>query len=131
MYQLKAVNCCALIRSILDAGPDGGACPPGAGPCRGFEGNCADITAQFSDLPVLPDWPTGLADFQCHSFPDDARFIDTFLVSLLSIGAALPVSLFIVLCFDLVRARAAGQGPLACTARLSLTLSPPRPGQRQ
>ena len=65
------------------------------------------MTAQFSDLPVLPDWPNGLADYQCHAFPDDARFIDTFLVSLLSIGAALPVSFVIFLCFDLVRARAA------------------------
>ena len=108
-YELKAVNCCALIRLILDGGPDGGNCPPGAGPCRGFAGNCADVAAQFADLPVLPDWPSGLADYECHAFPDDARFIDTLLVSLLSIGAALPVSFFIFVCFDLVRAYVSGR----------------------
>ena len=105
MYQLKAVNCCALIRIILDSGPDGGACPPGAGPCRGFEGNCADITAQFADLPVLPDHPNGLADYECHAFPDDANFTDTLLVSLLAIAVSIPVAYIIFVCFDLVRAR--------------------------
>ena len=103
-YELKATNCCAAIRLILDSGPDGGNCPPGAGPCRGFDGNCADIADQFSDLPVLPDWPTGLADYECHAFPDDARFTDTLLVSLLAIAVALPCSFFIFICFDLVRA---------------------------
>lgn len=35
----KSVNCCAELRLILDDGPDGGNCPPGAGlPCRGFTG---------------------------------------------------------------------------------------------
>ena len=100
-YELKATNCCAAIRLILDSGPDGGNCPPGAGPCRGFIGNCGDVIAQFSDLPVLPDHPNGLADYVCTAFPDDARFIDTFLVSLLSIGAGLPVTLVIFTCFDL------------------------------
>ena len=101
MYELKATGCCAAIRVILDSGPDGGNCPPGAGPCRGFIGNCGDVIAQFSDLPVLPDHPNGLADYVCTAFPDDARFIDTFLVSLLSIGAGLPVTLFIFTCFEL------------------------------
>ena len=100
MYQLKSSNCCSALRLILDSGPDGGACPP-VGPCRGFVGNCAEITAQFSDLPVLPDWPTGLADYECHAFPDDARFGDTILVGLLSCAAALPVTIFIFICFDL------------------------------
>ena len=99
------MNCCAAVRAILDSGPDGGNCPPGAGPCRGFDGNCADVAAQFADLPVLPDWPTGLADYECHAFPDDARFADTLLVSLLAIAVALPCSFFIFLCFDMVRAR--------------------------
>ena len=95
------MNCCAAIRLVLDSGPDGGNCPPGAGPCRGFAGNCGDTIAQFADLPVLPDHPNGLSDYVCTSFPDDARFIDTFLVSLLSLGAALPVSLFVLTCFDM------------------------------
>ena len=80
-FQLKSSNCCSALRLILDSGPDGGACPP-AGLCRGFAGNCADIAAQFADLPVLPDYPDGLADFACHAFPDDARFGDTILVGL-------------------------------------------------
>ena len=80
-FQLKSSNCCSALRLILDSGPDGGACPP-TGLCRGFAGNCADIAAQFSDLPVLPDYPDGLADFACHAFPDDARFGDTILVGL-------------------------------------------------
>ena len=100
MYQLKSSNCCSALRLILDSGPDGGACPP-VGPCRGFVGNCADITAQFADLPVLPSYPDGLADFECHAFPDDARFGDTILVGLLSCGVALPVTIFIFTCFDL------------------------------
>ena len=59
------------------------------------------MAAQFSDLPVLPDWPSGLADFECHAFPDDARPADTILVAVLSIAAALPVTFFIFICFDL------------------------------
>jgi len=102
MFELKAKNCCALLRDILDSGPDGGACPPGNGlPCRGFTGNCADVTAQFSDVPVLPDFPDGLSDWECHSFPDEANSRDSFLVGLISIAAALPVTLFIFTCFDL------------------------------
>jgi hypothetical protein len=100
MYSLKATHCCSLIRQTLNDGPDGGSCPP-VGPCRGFGGNCADLTAQFSDLPVLPDFPNGLSDFECTAFPDDANFLDSFLVGLLSVAAALPVTFFITSCFDL------------------------------
>jgi hypothetical protein len=113
MYELKATNCCAALRIILNSGPDGGACPPGAGPCRGFEGNCGDIIAQYADLPVLPDHPNGMADYVCTAFPDDARFVDTFLVSLLSIGAALPVTLVIFTCFDMANDGGAPSNVLA------------------
>ena len=87
------------MRLILDSGPDGGACPP-VGPCRGFEGNCGDIANQFATLPVLPDFPNGLADWQCTAFPDDEnKPVDSFIVGLISIAIGLPVSLFIATCF--------------------------------
>ena len=60
MYYAKAVNCCAELRNILNSGPDGGACPP-VGPCREFEGNCADIVEQFATVEVLPDYPDELS----------------------------------------------------------------------
>jgi hypothetical protein len=100
MYELKAVNCCAALRVILDSGPDGGACPPGAGPCRGFVGECGDLTQQFANVPVLPDYPLGLSSFVCTAFPDDARFVDTFLVALLSFAATIPVAFFCLSMFD-------------------------------
>ena len=67
---LLSANCCAELRLILDSGPDGGACPP-VGLCRGFEGNCGDLADQFSTLPVLPDFPKGLQEWECTAFPDD------------------------------------------------------------
>ena len=45
--------------------------------------------------------PSAHSSHTAHPPQDDARFIDTFLVALLSIGAALPVSNFIFLCFDM------------------------------
>ncbi len=67
-FYAKAVNCCAELRLMLDSGPDGGACPP-VGPCREFVGNCGDLAAQFADVPVLPDFPDGLADYVCTGAP--------------------------------------------------------------
>jgi hypothetical protein len=101
MFELKGVNCCAALRALLNDGPDGGACPPGNGPCRGATATCSDLATQFASVPVLPAFPDGLADWQCDAFPDDARFADTVLVALLSIAAALPVTMFILICFDL------------------------------
>jgi hypothetical protein len=80
-FYAKAVNCCGAVRLVLDSGPDGGDCPP-VGPCRGFEGNCADLPAQFASVAVLPDYPHGLADFTCHAFPDDDMPVDGFIVGL-------------------------------------------------
>jgi hypothetical protein len=83
----------------LDSGPDGGNCPP-VGPCRGFEGTCGYITAQFAELPVLPDFPNGMQDWVCTAFPDDENSqVDAFLVGLIAIAVALPVTLFITTCF--------------------------------
>jgi hypothetical protein len=76
-----AVNCCAEVVAILDSGPDGGNCASPAD-CRGFTGNCADIVDQFADLPVLPDFPNGMADYTCTAFPNEDNPIDSFIVGL-------------------------------------------------
>ena len=97
----QGANCCNDMRLILDSGPDGGACPP-VGPCRGFEGNCGDIANQFATLPVLPDYPNGLQDWQCTAFPDDEnKPVDSFIVGLISIAIGLPVTMFIATCFSI------------------------------
>jgi hypothetical protein len=100
MYYAKSLECCARLRLILDGGPDGGNCPP-AGACRGFEGTCGDITAQFAQLPVLPDYPDGMQDWVCTVFPDDTNELDSFLVGLIALAVALPVTLFIATCFEI------------------------------
>ena len=100
-FYAKAVNCCNDLRLILDSGPDGGACPP-VGPCRGFEGNCGDLADQYATLPVLPDFPNGLADWTCTAFPDDEnKPVDSFIVGLISIAIGLPVTFFIATCFSI------------------------------
>jgi hypothetical protein len=82
------VNCCAEVVSLLDGGPDGGNCASPAY-CRGFVGNCADIAAQFAEVPILPYFPNGLADYTCHAFPDEDRPLDSFLVGLSALPAPL------------------------------------------
>ena len=67
-YSSRGAQCCAELRMLLDAGaggvllddgtcappgspPDaGGGCPPGVGPCLGYDGDCADLPDQFFDL---------------------------------------------------------------------------------
>ena len=84
----------------MDSGPDGGECPP-AGPCRGFDGDCSDIAEQFASLPVLPDFPDGLAQWTCTAFPDDENNqFDSFLVGLISIAVAMPVAYVLSTCFE-------------------------------
>ena len=100
MFYARGDSCCTLLRAILNSGPDGNNCPP-MGPCRGFTGTCGDITAQFAELPVLPDYPNGMQDWQCDAFPDDTNDVDTFLVGLISLAVALPVTLFISTCFEI------------------------------
>ena len=94
------MNCCAELRGILDSGPDGGACPP-VGPCREFEGNCADIMEQFADVPVLPDFPNGMSEYFCTQFPHEEQSFDSFIVGLISIAVAIPVTYFLQVCFEI------------------------------
>ena len=75
------MNCCAEVVAILDSGPDGGNCATPAD-CRGFTGDCADLVNQFAALPVLPDFPSGMADYTCAAFPNDDNPIDSFIVGL-------------------------------------------------
>lgn len=99
-FYAKAVNCCAALRLVLDSGPDGGDCPP-TGPCRGFDGDCSSLPEQFASLPVLPDFPDGLADWQCTAFPDDENNqFDSFLVGLIAIAVAMPVAYVLSTCFE-------------------------------
>ena len=93
---------CNAVRDLLNSGPDGGSCPPGYSlPCRGFTGECGDITSQFGSIPVLPDYPDGLADWNCHAFPDDDKPLDSFLVGLISVACAIPVTGFMQSCFEI------------------------------
>ena len=100
MFYAKAVNCCAQVVSLLDSGPDGGNCPA-AGSCRGFNGTCADIVQQFTDVPILPDYPAGMADYTCDAFPMDSKPVDSFVVALISIAINVPVVLFLRTCFGI------------------------------
>ena len=99
-FWVKAVNCCVDVRALLNAGPDGGACPPGGGPCRGFDGECALLPVQFAAVPVLPDYPDGLADYSCAAFPDDDSPFDSFIVGLIALAVAIPVTLFLKGAFE-------------------------------
>ena len=96
-YYVKAVNCCSQLRSILNSGPDGGFCPSSGGPCRGFDGDCGALRTQFEALPVRNAYASGLASYACDAFPNSegagasgAR--DTFLVALIGIAVAAPVT---------------------------------------
>ncbi len=122
-YYAKAVNCCAELKLILDSGPDGGDCPP-VGLCRGFPGNCADLPDQFAALPVLPDFPDGLADYTCHAFPDEDIQLDSFLVGLISIAIALPVSSFIAQCYGIANDSEAPESLLEWSGWPKLLLGP-------
>ena len=91
-----------MVRELLNSGPDGGACPADYSlPCRGFTGECGDIASQFSSVPVLPDYPNGLADWTCHAFPDDDKPLDSFLVGLIAVACAIPVTWFMQSCFEI------------------------------
>ena len=94
------MNCCAAVRLLLDSGPDGGECPP-VGDCRGFNGTCGLLAEQFATVAVLPEYPNGLADWTCTAFPNDDNQIDAFIVGLISIAIAIPVTVFIQVCFSI------------------------------
>ncbi len=108
---------------MLDSGPDGGDCPP-VGLCRGFPGNCADLPDQFAALPVLPDYPNGLAEYTCHAFPDEDIQLDSFLVGLISIAIALPVGSFIAQCFGIANDSEAPESLLEWSGWPKLLLGP-------
>jgi hypothetical protein len=75
------------------------------GPCRGFEGDCADLQAQFAEVqgPYLYDGESHdtLEDYVCTAFPDDAYVTDQLLVGLISVAVALPVDLFLARAFEI------------------------------
>jgi hypothetical protein len=106
------VNCCADVRNVLNQGHDGGACPP-VGPCRGFEGNCGDLTKQFDNVPVLPLYPAGLKDYVCTQWPNDDNPVDSFVVGLISIAVAIPVTIFMTSCFAIANDSEAPESWLA------------------
>ena len=82
-YQVKAASCCSQVRTFLGCDPSNDT------PCRGFTGDCADIKAQFADVPLL-DGGT-VADFECHAFPDEKSPIDSFYVGLIFALCAIPL----------------------------------------
>jgi hypothetical protein len=51
-------------------------------------------------VAVLPDYPNGLQDWTCTAFPNDSNSVDSFLVGLIALAVAIPVSVFIAACFD-------------------------------
>jgi hypothetical protein len=99
-YYAKSKNCCQEIRGILNSGPDGGACPGLEGPCRGAVGGCATLLQQFDAIPVLPGFPNGMQDYECDTFPDDNRPLDSVLVGLIAIAVAFPVTAIISSLFE-------------------------------
>ena len=116
MFYSKSKNCCAQLRELLDSGPDGGACPADATqPCRGFVGTCADLRAQFADVPVMPSFPAGLSTYVCTAFPDTASPLstpgaggaslgvplrDALIVGCISAAVALPVAVLLRSVFE-------------------------------
>jgi hypothetical protein len=66
-FYSKGATCCSEIRLILECDP--------VGPCRGFEGDCADIIPQFEGVqgPYIygepPEEHMFLDDYVCHAFP--------------------------------------------------------------
>ena len=103
MYYAKSLNCCHTVRRLLDSGPDGGSCPEAdiTGPCRGFTGDCGDLSTQFASVAVLPGYPNGLQDWSCTAFPDDDHPLDSFLVGLITVAVAIPVNWFLEACFEI------------------------------
>jgi hypothetical protein len=100
MFYAKGVNCCTDVRLLLNSGPDGGNCPP-VGDCRGFNGTCGELPGQFADVAVMPDFPNGLKDYTCTAFPNDDNSVDSFIVGLISLAIAIPVTFFIATCFSI------------------------------
>ncbi len=109
------MNCCAEVRDLLGC--------PGDGACRGIEGNCADLPAVFAAVPVLPHYPDGLGDdYACAAFPNDDRALDSFIVALISLAIALPVTQFIAGCFSVANDNEAPESWLSFAGLMRLLL---------
>ena len=94
-FYSKSKNCCIEIRSLLDDGT-GTVCPPTVftASCRGFVGNCADISLQFAGVEsALPD------DYECHQFPDDSSGRDKLVVGLICAAVSVPFTYVLVEAF--------------------------------
>jgi hypothetical protein len=98
-FYSRGANCCAEIRLILECDP--------VGPCRGFEGDCADIIPQFESVqgPYVygepPEEHAYLDEYVCHQFPDEENYWDQVLVGLISVAVALPIDLFLARAFEI------------------------------
>ena len=111
------------MRLVLDSGPDGGACPP-VGDCRGFNGTCGMLATQFATVPVLPDYPNGLQDYTCTAFPDDASSVDSFIVGLIALAVAIPVTVFVSVCFEIANDNEAPESWLEWTGWRKFVFGP-------
>ena len=100
-----------------------------AGACRGVEANCGDLPSAFASTPVEPYFPDGLADYTCHAFPDDERPVDSFIVALIALAIALPVTLFLQSAFEMANdsecpeVRRGHRCTLSCAPPRELTLA--------
>jgi hypothetical protein len=85
-FQQKGATCCSQLRELVGCSADLDV------PCRGFVGDCADLQAQFAELPpeVLPPG-ADVAGFECHAFPDEDNPIDSFFVGLIFAATAIPL----------------------------------------
>jgi hypothetical protein len=95
-FQRKSATCCAQLRALL------GCADTALGtPCRGYAGDCADLQAQFLELPpeVLPPG-ADVAGFTCHAFPDDDNPIDQFWVGLIFAASAIPLRYIITILME-------------------------------
>ena len=96
---LQGSTCCADIRLQMNCDP--------VGPCREFTGDCTDIPNQFTTMLFVDPLancqplPSPVNDYTCTAFPDDENPVDTFLVGLISLAVALPVTMFLESSFSL------------------------------
>jgi hypothetical protein len=90
---------CVLSRALAEVMMRARRSPP-TGECRGFTGNCGDIAKQFANVPIMPLYPCGMADYKCTAWPDDDEPVDSFTVGLISLAVAIPVSAFMFSCFQ-------------------------------
>jgi len=59
------------------------------------------VSQQFAEVPILPDFKHGMADYNCDAFPMEEKPVDSFIVGLISLAVSLPVVLFLQSCFGI------------------------------